>query len=25
VQVAIYGFMATIVKMPNGLVRYNLT
>jgi len=25
VQVAIYGFMATIVKMPKGLVRYNLT
>ena len=25
VQIAIYGFMATIVKMPNGLVRYNLT
>jgi HK97 family phage major capsid protein len=25
IQVAIYGFMATIVKMPNGLVRYNLT
>ena len=25
VQVAIYGFMATIIKMPNGLVRYNLT
>ena len=25
VQVAIYGFMATIVKMPNGLVRYNLS
>ena len=24
VQIAIYGFMATIVKMPNGLVRYNL-
>lgn len=24
VQVAIYGFMATIVKMPKGLVRYNL-
>ena len=25
IQIAIYGFMATIVKMPNGLVRYNLT
>jgi len=25
IQVAIYGFMATIVKMPKGLVRYNLT
>ena len=25
VQIAIYGFMATIVKMPKGLVRYNLT
>jgi len=25
VQVAIYGFMATIIKMPKGLVRYNLT
>ena len=25
IQVAIYGFMATIVKMPNGLVRYNLS
>ena len=25
VQVAIYGFMATIVKMPKGLVRYNLS
>ena len=25
VQIAIYGFMATIVKMPNGLVRYNLS
>jgi len=25
VQVAIYGFMATIVKMSKGLVRYNLT
>jgi HK97 family phage prohead protease len=25
VQVAIYGFMATIVKMPKGLVRFNLT
>ena len=24
VQIAIYGFMATIVKMPKGLVRYNL-
>jgi len=24
IQIAIYGFMATIVKMPNGLVRYNL-
>ena len=24
VQIAIYGFMATIVQMPNGLVRYNL-
>jgi HK97 family phage prohead protease len=25
IQIAIYGFMATIVKMPKGLVRYNLT
>jgi len=25
IQIAIYGFMATIVKMPNGLVRYNLS
>jgi HK97 family phage prohead protease len=25
VQVAIYGFMETIVKMPKGLVRYNLS
>lgn len=25
VQVAIYGYMATIAKMPNGIVRYNLT
>jgi len=25
VQIAIYGFMATIVKMPKGLVRYNLS
>lgn len=25
VQVAIYGFMATIVKISKGLVRYNLT
>lgn len=24
IQIAIYGFMATIVKMPKGLVRYNL-
>jgi HK97 family phage prohead protease len=25
VQVAIYGYMATIAKMPNGVVRFNLT
>jgi hypothetical protein len=25
VQVAIYGYMATIAKMPNGLVKFNLT
>jgi HK97 family phage prohead protease len=25
VQVAIYGYMATIAKMPNGIVRFNLT
>ena len=25
VQVAIYGFMATIAKMPKGIVRFNLT
>ena len=25
IQIAIYGFMATIVKMPKGLVRYNLS
>ena len=25
VQVAIYGYMATIAKMPKGIVRYNLT
>ena len=25
IQVAIYGYMATIAKMPNGIVRYNLT
>ena len=25
VQVAMYGYMATIAKMPNGIVRYNLT
>jgi len=25
IQVAIYGYMATIAKMPNGIVRFNLT
>lgn len=25
VQIAIYGFMATIIKMPNGISRFNLT
>jgi HK97 family phage prohead protease len=25
VQVAMYGYMATIAKMPNGIVRFNLT
>jgi HK97 family phage prohead protease len=25
VSVAIYGYMATIAKMPNGIVRFNLT
>jgi HK97 family phage prohead protease len=25
VQVAIYGYMATIAKMPNGIVKFNLT
>ena len=25
VQIAIYGFMATIIKMPNGIARFNLT
>jgi HK97 family phage prohead protease len=25
VQIAIYGYMATIAKMPNGVVRFNLT
>jgi hypothetical protein len=25
VQVAIYGFMATLVKMPAGIRRFNLT
>jgi HK97 family phage prohead protease len=25
VQIAIYGYMATIAKMPNGIVRFNLT
>jgi len=25
VQVAIYGFMATIAKMPKGIIRYNFT
>jgi hypothetical protein len=25
VQVAIYGYMATIAKMPKGIVRFNLT
>jgi HK97 family phage prohead protease len=25
VQVAIYGYMATIAKMPNGIIRYNFT
>ena len=25
VQVAIYGYMATIAKMPKGIIRYNFT
>ena len=25
VQIAIYGFMATIIKMPNGISRFNLS
>jgi HK97 family phage prohead protease/HK97 family phage major capsid protein len=25
IQIAIYGYMATIAKMPNGIVRFNLT
>jgi HK97 family phage prohead protease len=25
VQIAIYGYMATIAKMPNGIVRFNLS
>jgi hypothetical protein len=24
VQVAIYGYMATIAKMPKGIVKFNL-
>jgi hypothetical protein len=25
VQVAIYGYMATIAKMPNGIIKYKKT